>query len=97
MDLFETRDYATLINHLFDLSIGLAALHYGIVYGGDRETFIELLIWHDTRFGVTVWYLDLLREAQSQGRMLTDTELVLGIYALSKWCGVHEKDVHGEK
>ncbi|MEI7436937.1 MAG: MFS transporter, partial [bacterium] len=96
-DFFEARDYNALLEHLFDLSIGLAALHYGIVFGGDREDFVELLIWHDTRFGVTVWYLDLLREAQSQGRALTDTELVLGVYALSKWCGVHEKGVYGSK
>ena len=97
LDLFEARNHAGLVEHLFDLAIGLAALHCGIEYGGDSESFIELLIWHDTRFGVTVWYLDLLREAQSHGRALTDTELVLGIYALSKWCGVHEKGVYGDK
>ncbi len=73
---------------LFDLAIGLAALHYGVEFGGDAEAFVETLIWHDSRFGVGVWYLELMREARDEGgpRSRTDdTDALLGIYALSRW------------
>lgn len=73
---------------LFDLSIGLAALHYGIEFGGDAEAFIETLIWHDSRFGVGVWYLELMRETHGptgKSRVPDDTDALLGIYALSRW------------
>lgn len=73
---------------LFKLSIGLAALHYGVEFGGDAEAFVETLIWHDSRFGVGVWYLELMREARGKpGRKAAadDTDALLGIYALSRW------------
>lgn len=73
---------------LFDLSIGLAALRYGIEFGGDAETFIETLIWHNARFGVGVWYLELRREARERtgGKIHPDdTDALLGIHALSRW------------
>ena len=73
---------------LFDLSIGLAALHYGVEFGGDSEVFVETLIWHDSRFGVGVWYLELMQEARAKGRRTArpdDTDALLGIYALSRW------------
>jgi HEAT repeat protein/MFS family permease len=73
---------------LFGLSIGLAALHYGIEFGGDAEAFIETLIWHDARFGVGVWYLELMREAREKTRANVqpdDNDALLGIYALSRW------------
>jgi len=73
---------------LFDLAIGLAALHYGVEFGGDAEAFVETLIWHDSRFGVGVWYLELMREARERvgpKSHTDDTDALLGIYALSRW------------
>jgi hypothetical protein len=69
---------------LFDLSIGLAALNYGVKFGGDTETFVETLIWHDSRFGVGVWYLELMRELPSSF-CPDDTDALLGIYVQSLW------------
>jgi hypothetical protein len=69
---------------LFDLSIGLAALHYGVKFGGDTEAFVETLIWHDSRFGVGVWYLELMRELPSTF-CPDDTDALLGIYIQSLW------------
>jgi MFS family permease len=69
---------------LFDLSIGLAALNYGVKFGGDIETFVETLIWHDSRFGVGVWYLELMRELPSSF-CPDDTDALLGIYVQSLW------------
>lgn len=69
---------------LFELSVGLAALNYGIKFGGDTETFVETLIWHDARFGVGVWYLELMRELPSSF-CPDDTDALLGIYIQSLW------------
>jgi len=69
---------------LFDLSIGLAALNYGVKFGGDTETFVETLIWHDSRFGIGVWYLELMRELP-HSFCPDDTDALLGIYVQSLW------------
>jgi hypothetical protein len=69
---------------LFDLAIGLAALNYGVKFGGDTEAFVETLIWHDARFGVGVWYLELMRELPSSF-CPDDTDALLGIYIQSLW------------
>jgi len=73
-----------LEDRLFDLSIGLAALNYGIKFGGDTEAFVETLIWHDPRFGVGVWYLELMRELPGSF-CPDDTDALLGIYIQSLW------------
>jgi MFS family permease len=75
------------VTMLFNLAIGLAALHYGIRYGGDAQVFVEVLLWRNPRFGTGVWYLDLLREPPAPaGRGLRDdSEILLGIYFLSRW------------
>lgn len=73
---------------LFDLAIGLAALRYGIEFGGDEEVFVESLIWHDPRFGAGVWYLELMREARDKDGPKVrpdDTSALLGLYILSHW------------
>ncbi len=75
---------AGIEDSLFDLSIGLAALHYGVKFGGDTETFVETLIWHEPRFGVGVWYLELMRELPSSF-CPDDTDALLGIYIQSLW------------
>lgn len=69
---------------LFDLAISLAALHYGIKFGGDTEAFVETLIWHDVRFGIGVWYLELMRESPDSF-CPDDTDTLLGIYILTLW------------
>lgn len=75
---------AGIEDKLFELSIGLAALHYGIKSGVDTEAFVETLIWHDVRFGVGVWYLELMRESPDSF-CPDDTDTLLGIYILTLW------------
>ncbi len=81
---FLLRDYAACVNQSLDLAIALSALKYGIQYGGDAEVFVETLIWHDQRFGVGTWYLDLLRQEVSPDLL----EAMLAIYFLSTWRGL---------
>jgi hypothetical protein len=69
------------VSQSLDLAIALSALKYGIQYGGDAEVFVEVLIWHDQRFGVGTWYLDLLR----QGTAPDQLEAMLAVYFLSTW------------
>lgn len=81
---YNTGKLVGLEDTLFDLSIGLAALHYGIKYGGNTEAFVETLIWHDVRFGVGVWYLELMREVPGSF-CPDDTDALLGIYIQTLW------------
>ena len=81
---YTTGQLVGIEDSLFDLSIGLAALNYGVKFGGDTETFVETLIWHDSRFGVGVWYLELMRELPSSF-CPDDTDALLGIYVQSLW------------
>ncbi len=75
------------VDLLFDLALGLAALRYGIKFGRDAEAFVETMIWNDVRFGMGVWYLQLLREQRDHaGQAWRDgTEVLLGVYVLSRW------------
>lgn len=72
---------------LFDLAIGLAALSYGVEFGGDAIAFIGELVWRDERFGIGVWYLDLLRQHWEQANLGTrdNLDILLGIYFLTGW------------
>jgi hypothetical protein len=72
---------------LFELAVGRAALRYGVKFGSDSEAFVETMIWNDTRFGLVVWCLDLLREhAADVGKSGSPdkTEILLGLYLLSR-------------
>jgi hypothetical protein len=84
-DAYEEEDYRLCSEILFDLAIGLAALRWGIRYGGDGKAFVNDIVWRDLRFGVGVWYLDLLRhgweEADLGARDAVD--VLLGIYFLA--------------
>ncbi len=71
---------------IFDLALRLVAVSYGLQFGVDSPALVETIIWHDPRFGVGVWYLELLREArEQQGRTPDGTEILLGLYVLSRW------------
>jgi MFS family permease len=80
------------VDTLFDLSLGLAALRYGIQFGRDAEAFVETMIWNDVPFGMGVWYLELLREGGAGAAVSwrDGTEALLGIYALSRWSPVQK-------
>jgi MFS family permease len=75
------------VDLLFDLSLGLAALRYGIEFGRDAEAFVETMIWNDVRFGMGAWYLELIREGRSASTTAPGdgTEVLLGMYVLSRW------------
>ena len=79
-----SRNLRGIEDKLFDLSIGLAALHYGVKFGGDTEVFVETLIWHEPRFGVGVWYLELMRESPDSF-CPDDTDALVGIYIQTLW------------
>lgn len=74
------------VNGLFELAVGLSALRYGIRFGSDSEAFVEAMIWHDMRFGLATWCIELLRESNAAGSepaMPDRTEILLGVYLLS--------------
>lgn len=78
------------VEGMFELAVGLAALRYGIKFGSDVEAFVETMIWNDTRFGLAVWCLELLREPQaSTGKADSPDkiEILLGLYLLSRTGG----------
>jgi hypothetical protein len=75
---------------LFELAVGLAALRYGVKFGADVEAFVETMIWNDTRFGLAVWCLELMREPPSdsgKGDIPDKIEILLGLYLLSRISG----------
>ena len=95
-EVYAAGDHSRLAHLMFDTSIALAALRYGIDFGGDAEGFVEKLVWHDPRFGVGVWYLGLLRDAVAQKPGSVDeTSVLLGIYVLSQW-STPERHMDGE-
>jgi hypothetical protein len=68
---------------LFELAVGLAALNWGISFGGDAATFLPDLVWRDEHFGVGVWYLCTLRAGESRKLgALDDVDVLLGLYFL---------------
>lgn len=86
-ELYSAGDRAAAVELLFDMALTLAAIRYGIRHGNDAEALVESIVWCDARFGVGTWYLELLREAgERDGSNAVDwTEVLLGIYVLSKW------------
>lgn len=75
------------VSGLFELSVGLAALRYGVEFGRDAEAFVETMIWNDVRFGLSAWCIEMLQEPDAGGRVATPdrTEVLLGLYLLSLW------------
>lgn len=85
-EAYAQREFQRLAQLLFECAIGLAAVRYGLEFGGDEEVFLETLVWRDARFGIGVWYLELLRETSLRGDgAIDDTGALLGIYVLSLW------------
>jgi hypothetical protein len=84
---YEAGRTTEVLERLFNLGIGLAALSYGIDYGGDKEVLIDVLIWRNPHFGLGMWYLDLLRANRAALSTGTPdkTHIQLGIYVLSRW------------
>jgi MFS family permease len=84
--MYEDQDLSACAGLLFEVAIGLAALQYGIEFGGDAETFVETLIWRDSHFGVGAWYLHMLT-APTDGMLkeLDRIEILLGAYFVSTW------------
>jgi hypothetical protein len=82
--LYEAGDYTGCARFLLDLAIGLAALRWGVEFGSDSEAALPHLIWRDQRFGVGVWFLDLLHSGL-EAAPPTDpdyVDILLGIYFL---------------
>lgn len=81
-DAYMDEDVQRCADLLFDLAIGLAALLHGAKYGGHAKAFVFDLVWRDQRFGVGVWFLDLLRQNWAEhgfGERDMD-DVLLGIY-----------------
>jgi hypothetical protein len=86
---YEAGEPRRCVDLLFSTAVGLSALRYGMEFGGDVAVFTDTLVWHDEKFGVTVWFLALLRDrlAADPQRPVDLTDVLLGIYALSAWSG----------
>ena len=69
---------------LFDLGVGLAALNWGITFGGDAAAFLPDLAWRDERFGVGMWYLTMLHHGWDAAKLgpLEDVDVLLGLFFL---------------
>ncbi len=81
---YENKDNQEAAEALFDMAIGLSAFSYGVQFGGDAKALIDDLIWRDQRFGVGVWYLDLLRQNWHDVGLgkREASDLLLGIFFL---------------
>jgi MFS family permease len=83
---YDHSDYAECMRLLRGLAIGLAALHYGVEFGGDTDVFVESLIWHDERIGLGVWHLDLVVRSIEAGTWTADAlDVLLSLHCLSQW------------
>jgi HEAT repeat protein len=82
---YDEEAWDTAAELLFAAGLGLAALRYGVAYGGDAEALVEELVWQDPRFGVGVWYLALLREGWEAAELgaRDEVDILLGIYFLA--------------
>lgn len=82
---YQGGDIARAANLLFDLAIGITAIRYGIAFGGDARSFVNDLIWRDERFGIGVWFINLLRSPWTAAYLgKPDTlDILLGIHFLS--------------
>lgn len=91
--LYEEGRFSDCVAEMFALAIGLAALRWGVEFGGDALAAIHHLIWRDQRFGVGVWYLDYLREGfgDAEATEPDAVDALLGVYFL--YCqGLERKD-----
>jgi MFS family permease len=82
--LLDENAFATCADVLFDLAIGLSALTWGVEYGGNSRALVNDLIWRDQRFGIGMWYLDLMRPGREGAEPVEADylDILLGIYFL---------------
>ena len=86
---YEAEQWRDAMGHLFNLSIGIAAVRYGVEFGEDSKAFMEDLVWHDERFGTGVWFIDLmLRRDEVAAAPLDSVDVLLGLYFLTHHLGV---------
>ena len=86
-DLVQGGRLRESVDGIFELAVGLAALRYGVKFGRDSEAFVETMIWHDVRFGLSAWCLELLQERDpaTPDAAPDRAEILLGVYLLSLW------------
>ena len=82
---YHAGDMQKAADVLFGLSIGLAAIRFGIEFGGDAKSFVDDLVWLDQRFGIGVSYLNLLRHqwSEAQWGQRDYVDILLGVYFLA--------------
>ena len=80
--LYGDGRFTDCVDPLFDLTIGMAALQWGVEFGGESKAAINDLIWRDRHVGVGVWYLNMLREGWegTEPAQRDRIEILLGIY-----------------
>ncbi|MHC4872671.1 MAG: MFS transporter [Planctomycetota bacterium] len=83
-ECFDSENYNKYSNLLFRLGIGMAALQYGVKFGGNAKTLIDELIWRDQRFGLGMWMLSFMVEEYGHDKRnpLDTTDALLGTYFL---------------
>ncbi len=70
-------------NVLVDLAMGMAALVYQL-HAGSTHVMVDELVWHDEKFAIGLWYLDLLRQHWDEADFgpRDRIDILLGIYFL---------------
>lgn len=79
---YDAEEMQRTADLLLEIAIGIAALDFGIEFGGDAEILMDQLIWRHPRFGVGLWYIDMLSHYW-EGAGLGQREwpdIVLGLY-----------------
>lgn len=83
----EAEQWTEAAERLFDLSMGLAVLTYGIEHSDEKKVFIEKVIWHDERLGVNVWFLYMITHEWNNPVFGPPTQLdvLIGVFGLTEW------------
>ncbi len=85
---YESGDLHRCIECAHELALGIAMAHFGPRLP-PAEGLAETLVWHDERFGVGVWYIDLVHTQSHQpgAAPISDTDVLLAIHFLAHWRG----------
>lgn len=82
----ENTQWPEAANRLFEITIGIATLTYGLEHGDQRTVFIEKLIWHNEHLGICAWFLYMITNEWNNPAFGPPAQLdvLLGLFALTE-------------